>query len=219
MQRFTPALGLLLVVLVAAPAVWGGERECAGPLFVHHNDTFENGSCWAFSACWPPYYGAWGEAFDLGPGVVDCGAYYFTRTGLLVDYRMDVYIWEGGVATSPGDVLCLVPSVPVDDVSQWPEWSQHDVEIGCELGGEFTIGYWVDFSCQSCQWLTLFDGDGSSGHPWTNIAPGVGYPTGWQSVTVLWPDCRSLGIGAYFSEHCSPIEAPTWGQVKMLFRP
>ena len=59
------------------------------------------------------------------------------------------------------------------------------------------------------------------------MAPGIGYPTGWQDPTLVWGDTRSMFIGVSFSrdpsgieefpEEAPPTESPTWGQIKAIF--
>ena len=105
---------------------------------------------------------------------------------------------------------------------------RNDFNIGCDVAAEFTLGYWVDFSASPHEWWVCADENGPGGHPWTCIAPGVGYPTGWNPVTVVFPSCTSLVIGAFlaprepssveeFPEEGQPVESPTWGQVQAIF--
>jgi hypothetical protein len=121
---------------------------------VNHDWSFENAYAWSCDGSIPPYYGAWEEAFDLGPGVVECGAYWFTQIGYFPSLPMDAYVWQGGAG-------------------------------GC---------------------------------PWTCIAPGIGYPTGWQHPSVVFPHCRSLGIGVYFGDPPLSGECRSWGAIRALFR-
>jgi hypothetical protein len=59
--------------------------------------------------------------------------------------------------------------------------------------------------------------DGPGGHPWTCIAPGIGYPSGWQDPSVVWGETQSMGCSVNF-EQSTPIEPATWAVVKALFR-
>ncbi len=182
----------------------------AGPeTFVYHHDgSFENGVCWSYAGSVPPYYGAFGEAFDLGPARIHGAAFWATHTGDFHGQPTDVYIWEGGITGQPGAVLCLVPGVVYDNVPIWPSVGQNDVDIECTTSGAFTVGCWADFSAIACPWYLAADEDGFDGYPWTCIAPGIGYPTGWQDPSLVWGPIQSLGIGVYVSE-CSPAAAPS----------
>lgn len=193
--------------------------DCAqGVLFYNHDDSPENGYAWGFGGTVPPYYGAWAEAYDLGPGTIECATYWFSQVGYFQGDPMDCYVWEGGVTAEPAGVICMVPGVVPENMPYWPDCGQNDIDIGCCIGDrEFTIGYWADFSDQTPQWYICSDVNGFFGYPWTCIAPGIGYPTGWNHVNVVFDYCISLFIGGYFSESPSPVESRTWGDVKALF--
>jgi hypothetical protein len=72
------------------------------------------------------------------------------------------------------------------------------------------------------------DENGPGGHPWTIITPGLGYPSGWHHPDMAFADCKSMGISVYFTRESSgvdelpedapPVESPTWGQIKAVFR-
>ena len=194
------------------------QEDCSGTLFANHDDSFENGFCWSYGGYVPPYYGAFGESFDLGAGQVECGAFWFTQVGYYTGEPMDVYVWEGGVSGPPGTVLWMVGETQVPgDIAFWPDISQHDVPVELAVDGEFTVGFWVDFSSQVCQWYVAADVNGPGGYPWVCIAPGIGYPTGWQNPEIVWGPVQSLGFGVYFEGGASPTRQRTWGSIKALF--
>ncbi len=234
--RLLPVVALSFFVLgsVAFPAVHASGPEslgstnetlvvsssgdnCSGTLVYNHDDSFENGYCWTSTQ--EPYGGAFGEAFDIGPVNVECAAYWLTQTGNYYIQRTDLYIWAGGISGEPGEVLYVATNHLFDPPPAiWPEISQHDVEIVEYINeAEFTVGLWADLGVEPCSWYIAVDEDGPEGHPWTNVAPGVGYPTGWQHPAVIWGVTSSLGIGFYWGPF-SPIESETWGRVKRLFR-
>ena len=72
------------------------------------------------------------------------------------------------------------------------------------------------------------DLDGAGGHPWTCVAPGLQWPSGWQDPSIVYEPTRSMGIGVYFGRDPAGVEelpevqqlpqSPTWGTVKELFR-
>ena len=190
--------------------------DCISVLYENHDGSCENAYCYAWGYE-PPYFGAFAEAYDLGPGIVECGAYWFTQIGYFTGEPMDCYVWEGGVTTDPGDVVCLITGVVPDNVPYWPDCGQNDVELGCCVEGEFTVGFWADFSDQACQWYICADINGPGGYPWTCVAPGIGYPTGWNHVEVVFGPTASLCLGVYFAEDPSPAESQTWGSIKALF--
>jgi len=194
--------------------------ECPDSLYVNHDWSFENGFAWGYGGVVAPYYGAFGEGFDMGAGEVTYGAFWFTQVGNYFGSPIDVYLWEGGVSGPPGAVLWVDYGASIPGaIGIWPQVSQHDIEIGCPVSGEVTVGYWADFSASINEFYIAVDDNGPGGHPWTNIAPGIGYPTGWQNPSVVWGACQSLGLGVYFVETFSPVEPRTWGRLKALFGP
>jgi len=191
--------------------------ECVGTLVYHHDYSFENGYCWGYGGLVPPYYGALAEGFDLGAVTVECGNFWFTGIGYMYPDPTDIYVWDGGVDGPPSGVLCMVPGVIGVNVGYWPDCNENNIEIGCCVSGDFAVGYWQPLWAGVCPFYCCADENGPGGHPWTCIAPGIGYPSGWQNPDVVWPDCVSLGIGATIIEGPSPAESRTWGAVKALF--
>ena len=191
--------------------------QCVGVQVYNHDYSFENGYCWQLDGAAPPYYGAFAEAFDVGPAVVECGLYWFTDIGYMPTVIVDVYLWQGGVTTPPGDVLFVRPEVNLGAVGFWPQCTLTEATIECCVDGEFTVGYWADFCWDECLWYVCVDENGSGGNPWTHIAPGLGYPTGWNHPNVVFPDCVSMGIAATITEEPSPARSKTWGEIKALF--
>ncbi len=189
-------------------------RDCTGDLIYYHNDTFENGYCWQFGGIAPPYGGAFGEGFWLGEGQVVCGAYWLTQLGNYFGQSVDIYIWEGGWDSFPGEVLYLGTGV-MDNVPTWPSVGQSNVEIGFEVNDEFTLGYWID-ATDGCFFYIGADQDGPGGFPWTYVVAD-GQPQGWQDPSVVWGATASLGFGVYFSDEPTPVESSTWGAIKQLF--
>ena len=196
---------------------------------LHRNDdgSVENGFSWHYYGTRPPYYGAFGEAYDLGPGTVSCGAFWLTQVGYYDGRPLDVYIWDGGVTREPGEVLSMVSGFIPTNVAMWPDCGQNDITLDCDVTGEFTLGYWGDFFDVQHMIFICADQDGPGGHPWTCIAPGIAYPSGWQHPSIVWGDCASLVIGPFFNRHPAgveefpeegpPAESPTWGQIKAIF--
>jgi len=192
-------------------------ESCFGELICNHDGAFENAYCWQYGGVAPPYAGAWGEAFDLGSVTVECGVYWFTQVGGYWGLPVDFYVWDGGVWSHPACVLDML-SVAGISASYWPSCTRNDIEIGCCVMGDFTVGFWTDWSGGLCEYYCAADENGGGGHPWTCIAPGIGYPTGWRHVAVVHPRCKSMGIGVTVTGHPSPAASETWGRIKTLFR-
>ncbi len=62
------------------------------------------------------------------------------------------------------------------------------------------------------------DLNGPGGCPFTCIAPGIGYPTGWQDVDTVFGPTRAVGIGTWVREPPTPVQEKSWGAVKALYR-
>jgi hypothetical protein len=194
---------------------------CSGILAVNHDSSFESAYAWESYGAWPEYYGAWGEAYDFGPCQVVCGAYWLTTTPTHYEGEpANLYIWEGGVTGEPGAVLFVLPDVVFQNIPFWPQIGQNDVSIGVVVSGEFTIGFWGNWGppFSSADFYIAVDED-VDGHPWTYIAPDIGPPSGWQHPSVVGPmhDCRSLGIGVYYGDPPTPVDATSWSHVKRLY--
>jgi len=198
-------------------AVPGTDSDpCGGVLILNYDGTAENGFCWQYGGIVPPYYGAFAEQYSGHTNV--CGI-QLNLTGL--DYPcgpFDAYVWAdaGGI---PGQVLSLTRGLNPCPVATWPNISTHDFAIQDTWVDEFFwIGYWADHSAQPCGYYIAADTDGFGGCPTTNIAPGIGYPTGWQPTDVVWGPTQSIGIGAWAGEGGSRIVNTTWGRIKDIYR-
>ncbi len=218
MRKHAITLCLLALVLTspstADPVCPGGE------LVVHHDMTLETGYCWEAThpgGTQPPYYGSFGEAYDLGPGEVRCGAFWVCQSGYMIQVPNDFYVWDGGVTREPGDVLAFVPEIEWGGVAHYPDFNEHDIEFGVHITDEFTIGVWMPWDGWCNEFLGA-DLDGLGGHPWTCIAPGLEWPSGWQDPSIVFGLTRSLGIGVYFTRDPTSAASGTWGEVKTLFR-
>jgi hypothetical protein len=192
-------------------------RDCAGVLLCNHDFSFENAYCWQYEGAAPPYYGAFAEGYEVGGRSVECGIYWLTTLGWYPD-PMDVYVWSGGVDGPPGGVLCMIPGVGPLNVGYWPACAENEIEMHCCSSGEVAVGFWSNNAGEQCTFYCCADESGTPGHPWTCIAPGIGYPTGWQHPSVVFPGCSSMGIGITVTEDPSPVESNTWGEIKSLYR-
>jgi hypothetical protein len=214
MMRSSGALLLGLAALSLLPTAV--QADCpSGEIFVHHDGSFETGYSWAG---WflPAPYGSFGEGYDLGPGVINCAAYWLTAMPPWGGLSADLYVWEGGVTREPAEVIALITGVYLSNTPYWPSVAENDYRMDVRVQGEFTVGY-RDRQDLDASIFTAADSDGPSGHPWTYVPPDQGWPSGWQDPSVVWEPTSSLGIGVYFTRDATPAPATTWGAVKALF--
>ncbi len=211
-----------------ATAIDDGDRwdYCFGIPEVNYNYTLENAYCWDLQGNVPPYTGAFAEGFNLGPGRIDCCAFWLTQLGDYSGEPGDCYVWDGGVTREPGSVIGAVMGVSFENIPVWPAIGRNNVSLTLDVDDEFTVGCWGRWEGQSCWWYFAADEDGEAGHPWTYIAPDIGYPSGWQHPAVVFGGTRSMGMGVYFTNEPTSVPdsqedqgAPgtTWGSIKALF--
>jgi hypothetical protein len=231
MKKFATLLAVLALVGVAGAdnyaslgysddgnVIGDQSDQCVGTFYANHDGSFENGYCWQYGGIMPPYYGAFGESYDIEGMNVECAVYTITQVGNYFGQLMDCYVWDGGVYGPPGDVLCVVPGVGDLNIPFWPDCGENEIMLNCcPPGIDFTVGYWADFADTGCGWFCCMDLDGFGGYPWTNIAPGIGFPTGWNHVSVVWGPTQASGTGIMITDPPSPAESQTWGSIKSLF--
>lgn len=191
--------------------------ECEADVHRHHDGSFESSFAWHYGGILAPHYGAFGEAYDLGAGEIECAAFYFTETGAPAGQALDLYVWEGGITVTPGAILQLQTGLVPPNVATWPAAGRNVFSVAKEVVGPFTIGYRADFSAQLAAYYIAADLNGDSGQPWTLVAPGAGPGTGWARPGEVWGACRSLGIEVHFTTTATPTKPSTWGRIKALF--
>lgn len=195
-------------------------RLCADDnLVVHHDGTFEHGIAWEVAGVAEPYFGAFGEGYDLGPGAVECFSVWISQNGSYAGQSTDVYVWDGGVSGPPGAVLAVVTGVVFQSIPAWPAVGRFDVEIAAAVPGAFTIGSWGNWPDALPGYWWMADSTGEPGHPWTHVVPGLGLPEGWQHPGDMWSiTIQSMAIGVHFTPDGPVPEAATsWGEVKRLY--
>lgn len=209
-----------------------GSRWCPGDFLTNYDGSAEDGFAWQYGGIVPPYYGAFAECF-LG----DCiQGIQLKLTGHgYPSVPCDLYIWENG-AGIPGTVYGIRAGYNPDPVATWPNISTHDFCFGNSIqgGGSFFAGFWADFSRQRPGYFVAADTNGFGGCPMTNVAPGIGYPTGWNNVSMVFSATQALGIGVYvtgLTECIAPPPPPsavpppplggevtTWGRIKEVYQ-
>ncbi|MCC7143280.1 MAG: hypothetical protein IT349_14370 [Candidatus Eisenbacteria bacterium] len=206
--------------MLEGEAILTGVRgDGCGTLLFTADGTYENGIAWSYGGIRSPFYGAFAECYT-GAAEVCTAVFDFTQIGLQFDTRMDVYLWDdaGGC---PGNVLCLMAGVDPGPIAFWPTVSRHEIELaGCCVPETWWIGYWRDEIGGAAGWFSAIDVDGAaSGCAKTCIAPGIGYPAGWQDASIVWGPMSAIGIGARVRP-CDPVavEQKSWGGVKALYR-
>ncbi|MCB9465286.1 MAG: hypothetical protein H6682_16490 [Candidatus Eisenbacteria bacterium] len=190
-----------------------------GELLINADGTYEMPYAWQYSGVVPPDWGSFAECYE-GEFAVCAVTIDLVQTGDQNGQTMDVYVWddEGG---EPGAVLCVEPGVDPGPVAFWPSVSRHEITLGepCCTGEAWWVGYWPDWPGDRSAWFLAGDLDGFDGCPLTKVAPGIGFPTGWQNVSVIWGPTQAMGLGALV-QPCEPT--PTlqsgWGAIKTLYR-
>ena len=138
----------------------------------------------------------------------------------------DIYVWGDG-GGFPGNVLSVMHDYDPCPVAVWPSISTHTAclcDLSPEVAGPFWVGYWANSRFGPCWYFVAADTNGFGGCPMTDIVPGIGYPTGWNNVSIIWGPTQSIGIGAYLGGpyECScppvPIRKSSWGGIKDLYR-
>ncbi len=215
----------------APVALEAEEPQPPRELRFHHDGTFEDAFCFQLAGVAPPHYGAFAEGFTSGRQdyLISEIALWVTQVGYYGSEPLDLYIWHGGVAGPPGLVLYLSAGRQLQNVPMWPLVAENRLSVSALLPpGDFSVGFWANFSQICCTWFIASDRSGNPGQPWVNVAPGVGFPSGWRHPEILWsPPVRSLGLGATVIPYnlgvpeAPPGEAPvasTWGRIKDLYR-
>lgn len=190
-------------------------------LHQNHDGSTENAFTWQMGGVAAPDYGAFAEGYD-GIGGSVCGAQLLlTHWGSMTGSgTIDVYVWDYDHSTdNPGTVLSMTNDVAISGVGYWPSISTFDLDIvdAAATANGFFVGYWpqsfvgvlANFGC-------AMDEDGFGGVPRTNIAPGIGYPTGWGNPSVAGYILQAFGLGGWVQD-VVPVEETSWGAIKNLY--
>jgi hypothetical protein len=217
-----PAQGTLVLPRDESP-------QC-GYLRINSDATYENGYAWGYLNP-TRYYGAFAECF-LGQHPEVCSL-VFDLTGVgYPRHTLDALVWDDD-AGMPGTVLCVTPDVDPGPIALWPDISRHIIDLNpkCYPETAWWAGFWGNWGPHGMDEPGFYiaadvDGTGPGGCPFTNIEPGIGYPTGWHDVSVVWGPTRALGIGIE-AHTLLPAAVPipgaageftSWGKVKGLYR-
>lgn len=211
---------------VLAPQDGPGASSC--PLMINSDGSYENAVTWKTGGQQPPYYGAFAECY-LGPKAVCAFVADLTQIGNYTGQQADFYLWSNVRELNqdtPGGVVYMQPNVNLGAIALWPNISRHVVDLPnpVEMEGRWWTGIWGHWVGASNGWFVAADVDGFGGCPMNNIAPGIGYPSGWQSTSLAFGPMGALGIGVQgqtistsdVSE--APIRLTSFGKVKALYR-
>lgn len=189
-----------------------GDGGC-GTLVMNADGTYENGYAWRYAGIAPPDYGAFAECYA---GATDlCSAVFdLTQIGSQAGQHMNILVYDdaGGL---PGPMRFVMDVVP-GPVAFWPSISRHTFAIATDTAASWWVGYWGNWPGLTNGWFVGADLDGFGGCPYTNIAPGIGFPTGWNHVSLVWGPTQAIGCGAETGPPV-PVIDTTWGQVKSLY--
>jgi len=230
--RATLLIALLCATCSLLPAA---AQEClSGAVQQHHDGYFEDFRYY-YTLEQPAPWGAMGEGFDLGPGVVETGVFWLASSGGPPEF-VDIYVWSGGVTREPGDVLLHIPDLVLDYTTSWPEewWGVADYPLNLAVEEEFTIGLWAHFAPNDYP-MCPADTTGPGGHPWVLVPSDLPWPEGWQDPSIMGSTVQSLRFGVCFHGAVSDVDidfdtnpeedtdvqpdrrGTTWGQIKKLF--
>ena len=168
-------------------------NPCTGTLYSNWDGSAENGYCWQYGGVVPPQYGAFAECYSFTGNV--CGI-ELNLTGIGYPTQpATLFVWADG-GGMPGTVIAQGTGTP-SGVPLWPSVAPFDFPMSATVAGVFWAGYWANFSQQGCGYFIAADLNGFGGCPMTDIAPGIGYPTGWNNVSVVWGPTQALGISVW----------------------
>ena len=226
------ALSGLSVAADASPTLFGDvghdqsrlvptDEGACGTLLLNADGTYENAIALRGEILTPPY-GTFSECYE-GTGAVCAVVVDLTTTSPTpTETTLDVYVWDDGEGV-PGTVLCVETGFEPGEIAVWPEVSRHSFALpeGCCVDGTWWAGKYDDWGTEPTVffWYLGADLDGFGGCPRVNIAPDLGYPSGWQNVSVIFGPIQAIGIGAEIVP-CDPVPVrdATWGGVKSLYR-
>ncbi len=175
-------------------------NPCPGSdLYMNADGTYESAYTWWYGGETAPYYGAFAEGYNA-TGTV-CGQQYAltAEPGMYSGQRLDAYLWNSD-GCNPTSVINVDFGISISAPGVWPKVTLHDIDTSDEpVNGDFFVGYWGEWPDGTPGWGVAADLDGMRGKPRTNIAPGIGYPTGWADPSIIWGPTQALGIAAYVS--------------------
>lgn len=197
-------------------------REACGTLGMNGDGSYENGFGVRHGFFSSDIGGTFAECFT-GPANV-CAMVFDLTT--VFDFgpgqTFDATVWDDANGL-PGQVVCILPAVDPYPVALWPSVSRHTLTfpVECCMTGNFWVGHRGNWGnvFTPVYWYVAADLDGFGGCKLLNYPPGIGYPTGWQDVSLAFGPAAALGIGCETTVcGATPIEPSSWGRVKSLYQ-
>ena len=210
--------------LPPATAVVDVSIECGGNMVWASSGLYETGLAWQFDGVQEGGYGAFADRLQSERGVVLCLFLDLAQTGNQNQQQCDLLVWadeEEDGTSHPGAVLAIRTGVGTGTIALWPSISRHHMSMdGPCVEGAFWAGFAATWYGEAAGYYIGADLDSGEGVSMTNVAPGLGYPSGWQEIGTIWEPVGSLGIGAeMIPEDCelSPVQEQSWGRIKRLY--
>ncbi len=196
----------------------GSDGGC-GNLVFYSDLSYENGYSWSYGGVVAPDYGVFAECIP-GPGKICSVVADLTRINDL-GFKVDIFVYEddGGL---PGATVATFLDNDPGPVAFWPSVSRHSFPIDTEcLSDPFYVAVgWSEGSTGVDELFIAADEDGPGGGcTLTKVAPGIGFPTGWNNVSVAWGPTAAIGVGAeVLACDPTPVIESGWGQIKALYK-
>ncbi len=192
--------------------------ECTG-LRQNHDNSFENAYTWVYSGVIAPEFGAFAEQFEGNCNLCEIQL-YLTQIGNQSDQTMDVMIWQDDHTGNPGELLLHLTDIDPGPIAIWPEVTRVDIPVSLVVDDTWWIGWWGNWPGETAGWLCAADEDGAGGEPRTKVAPGIGYPSGWDHPDIVpsWANAKSLGIQVWWDNNDMAIEEGNSWEGTSLFK-
>ena len=188
----------------------------ANRLLMNADGTYETAYCWQYGGVVAPDYGAFAECY-FAPHPIRTLVFDLVGLGFPEPFSMDAFIWQDE-SGKPGAVLWSRMNWNPGDPGIWPQVTRHTLAVDDDVtgGNGWWVGWWGNWPGTNCYAATVADLDGGAGCPLTKVAPGQGYPSGWQHVSIVWGPTAALGIGAEVDD-ATPVVTGSWGAIKRLY--
>lgn len=167
----------------------------------HADGTWEDAYSWDSESVIPPDFGAFAQAFSSELTITGLRM-FLTTEAPHAGQVMDLIIWNDDNG-APGPIACIIPGVDPGPVALWPEVSEHFFHFTCtDHTPVFWAGFWGAWPEGPAGWKIAADLDGpGGGNPMTRVAPGLGFPEGWQPVSEVFSPTAALGISVQYSPY------------------
>ena len=211
----------VVLICVSALCTSLAIADPCGELLLHGDGTWESAEGWAYYESPPPDYGAFAECYS-GEGELCTLVLWGTQVGVSDPTGYDAFVWDDSGNGEPGNVICSALGLDAGTMPVSPTFKRIEAPLsGCCVSGSWWVGFRGAWLGPTPGFYIGVDYDGPvHSCPMTKIAPGLGYPEGWQNVSVIHGvDAKALAIGALIRP-CAPVaaEPASWGKVKSLYR-